>query len=191
MWQVQFDAEATRCRHGHAGPDAGIFQSSATQITLRKMAPVIELEDVQDMSVRQIVDFCNEKIDVVMEEAVSATKSAAQAHHAAAQAQHELHSCEAMLMDFTERLHKMEQDLEHAQGENVQRYTLLQLKIAEINRLLQRREDATSSYVNICCTRFAGMNEHATARKYLVLSKFLCPRAHQLWVLPRAASLLL
>ena len=38
------------------------------------------------MSVRQIVNFCNEKIDVMMEEAVVAMKSesAVQAHHATA-----------------------------------------------------------------------------------------------------------
>jgi len=47
---------------------------------------VIQLGDVQNMSVRQIVNFCNEKIDVMMEEAVVAMKSesAVQAHHATA-----------------------------------------------------------------------------------------------------------
>ena len=58
------------------------------------------------MSVRQIVNFCNEKIDVMMEEAVVAMKSesAVQAHHATAQALQSLHSCRAILKDSTVKI---------------------------------------------------------------------------------------
>jgi len=148
-WDVQVDMQALGRRHGYASPQVQIF-SKPTLATLCNLCPAIEIEEVADMTRPQMLEFCNMKLDAVREEAVSANMTAEFAKS-------QFLSCESLLLDFNARLQKMEEDLKRAESRGTHSDQLLILKTQEVDRLLQRRESLTSTYVDTCRRRYSGM----------------------------------
>jgi len=118
---------------------------------IRDLCPDIEMQEVADMTKPQMLDFCNMKLHVLREEALSSTMKVEFAKS-------QLLSCESLLLDFHVRLEKMEEELKQAENHAACSDRLLQLKNQELERLLQRRESMTSTYIDSCRRRYSGMS---------------------------------